>query len=542
MTEKSSPKSRTPKILISPSEALLLGLSWEEFASQDAEGCSKEYRFIEILQKRLAPVLPSFNKWHSRDLDYGEIPPDVVWNGNNPNIGLSASNPGRQYFHLSGGVWRVTEWKAERKSLIDCLIHDLWDLLSLSPMEQLHYCTSLQRANEALIRFTQFSPNEELLEGLGQDSTHAIQLEILELVRQNECEHVFEIGCQFGKLVYAIDEFESYVWTIEDHMHTHYESIYERELSEQVSRAEAAVDEAFQDKTGYLHSDPDLVSETGSDLSQSEIDEKESLLSEYLEIAAERAQESLEYPTNEFRPIKYVAIEDAVNSLLSSDLVKLCRHAESLLRDLLKTGNVPKFDMSQSKDLRRFFPEQVRTIPQVAQARTVLWLSFGEVLGVLRDADQEISQVDALAINSRTFPLHASDTPDRVLERLLKIEIDFNSNPSQPPEEVINILGSAIEGLSRRAWPTEFSKTANYKSSFTAILHNRMTSPSNLDRRFASIAMTLYKQYRCPQEHDMDGFHCSIEEARFYFAGVRALIELWKQIQAKDSESRKTEG
>jgi hypothetical protein len=63
------------------------------------------------------------------------------------------------------------------------------------------------------------------------------------------------------------------------------------------------------------------------------------------------------------------------------------------------------------------------------------------------------------------------------------------------------------------------------------ILHQRMQSNDPLERRFASVALTLHKAYRNPVLHNFDNFKCSLDEARFFLLGVRTLLGLVDRIK-----------
>lgn len=52
------------------------------------------------------------------------------------------------------------------------------------------------------------------------------------------------------------------------------------------------------------------------------------------------------------------------------------------------------------------------------------------------------------------------------------------------------------------------------------------------EQQFASIAITLYKSYLHDNEHELDKFHCSLTEARFFVSGMPTLLERSDRILA----------
>ena len=105
-----------------------------------------------------------------------------------------------------------------------------------------------------------------------------------------------------------------------------------------------------------------------------------------------------------------------------------------------------------------------------------------------------------------------------------------NADAAAIPEDLVTRLAPTIDALAKRAWPQDFMPPG-YRGELAGVISGRLHSPNELDRRFASIALNLHKAYRNPTQHQMDEFRCSFEEARFFLAGVRTLVDLWKQMQ-----------
>ena len=72
------------------------------------------------------------------------------------------------------------------------------------------------------------------------------------------------------------------------------------------------------------------------------------------------------------------------------------------------------------------------------------------------------------------------------------------------PEGVVAMLANAIECLARHAWPKEPTSEP-----LSDILHRKRKSGSEAEKRFAEIALPLYRIYRKPAEHRPTTFSCS---------------------------------
>lgn len=74
-------------------------------------------------------------------------------------------------------------------------------------------------------------------------------------------------------------------------------------------------------------------------------------------------------------------------------------------------------------------------------------------------------------------------------------------------------------------WHERFNN-AKPEPKVSTVLQERLTHGEELERRFASIAIHLYKSYRIPSQHDVERFACSLNEALYFFLGIRQLLEL----------------
>jgi hypothetical protein len=165
---------------------------------------------------------------------------------------------------------------------------------------------------------------------------------------------------------------------------------------------------------------------------------------------------------------------------------------------------------------------RARTLERINVARMALWVSFGELMGFFRCADEN-SDAGPNWKTTREDRLKGIDSVDKVRATLPLVEQEL-SQPSCRAEVVIITLANSIEALSRRIWPADFRyQTLGY------ILADKCRLDPSRHRhefRFASAALSLYKSYRNPVCHDFDNFACSYIEAQYFVSAIRMLLEL----------------
>jgi hypothetical protein len=543
------------EIIISPSEALLLGLCLEEYLKYEAEPqYPPRQTFLDVLTSRLMPHVKTLRQPKSTATSRDDFPKDIEWTG---PLGRSTSSPDRVFFDGSDSAFVVT-FDFSRRSLLDQLVNTLWPDLSKSHYDRFNLAPNATDASEGLFRYITHSNQFELIfEKEGKDSKDRIRSFIERLAQENECSEPFAIGRRFGTIVYSIDEFEAYVWSIEEKREEYFEGIRSEMWMEESTRiAEEAENSAQVEYESWLANQlpilldsrlDDITDEQWVELISKTIEEKRiEIFDKYAQWADEAAAEA-EPPLGaelgiSFRPKKSVSLRESTRALLETDLVNRCDHARGLLERVNQIENWLVFDLTDDQQVD---VAQRMTIPHVAEVRMALWLAFGEILGVLKDVDIVVSRADAASAVSRAFKLQPADTPDVVMDRLLGIETELNSRPDIPPEEIVERLSPVIEALAKRVWPQDFMPAAGYrgqKGDFVTILRNRQNEiwkNSEYDRRFAHIALALCKQYRNPALHDLGTFKCSFEEARFFLAGVRTLVDLWKNWPPNPTEPKR---
>lgn len=522
-------------LLISPSEALLLGLCVGEYACYQKEPVSPPRRyFLDVFKLRIEPQIPTFCAIDVGPLDFHQLPDDVDWGSEGNSLGFARSAPNCIYVRAEGEFY-YQRAVCPRRSLSDWIVAALSPYLSFGLGDYSVVGRDEQQFGPRLQQLWELVSTGRPLERIGGEVPDSIYRVIESIVHHNECQHVYDIGRRFGRLVYAIEDFEHFVWNLEEAKQYIIGDLAQAEFESREAAAEHAaeaqwkawLDEQLQSRA-LMSAEARLGTEEAFKEEVKRI--REVIYQEHLEPLGDPDLLNSWEPGAEFRPVREAAVREAAQELVDGDLVKQCHHANVLLRSLLAAENSPRFDTTDEPDLNNFLTAQLRTIPQVAYARMSVWLAFGEVLGVLRDADLDIRARDAEAMASRAFKLHPADSPDAVLQRLVKVEAELNADVDAIPEDLIARLAPSIDALAKRVWPQDFMPPG-FRGELAAVFHGRLNSPNNLDRRFASIALSLHKAYRNPAHHQMDDFRCSFEEARFFLAGVRTLVDLWRQIR-----------
>lgn len=158
------------------------------------------------------------------------------------------------------------------------------------------------------------------------------------------------------------------------------------------------------------------------------------------------------------------------------------------------------------------------------------WIAVGEILGVLRDLDVPLMQEDSRAVVPRAF-VEIDATDDEIEKHLRKAEEDLSRGAEGDflPKYVIAAASPVIEGLTKRVWPNAFQ--SNDVIAVASVLHSHLHDQTpEFERRFASIAVTLYTRYRNVAQHEVERVKLSYDEARFFVAGIRTLLNLSKRI------------
>lgn len=162
---------------------------------------------------------------------------------------------------------------------------------------------------------------------------------------------------------------------------------------------------------------------------------------------------------------------------------------------------------------------------------------LGELIGRSHVADDETRQVNSARPVPREFRLSPTSTADRIRGSLELAEKWLTSDDAHNAlgPTIVASLGPSVEALARRNWPDDFT---GRRPDLSRILHEHLRNGSDLEQKFASTGMYLYKSYRNPTSHDFDSVSCSPLEALSFFNSVRVLLQLSDTICAsrrKDS-------
>ena len=168
-----------------------------------------------------------------------------------------------------------------------------------------------------------------------------------------------------------------------------------------------------------------------------------------------------------------------------------------------------------------------------ANAGASAWLAFGDVLATFRETDRATAGKDRPLPPLRTYQLMGNSSLDRVRAalQLTEQELADEANAGQIPEVVVACVVHGIEALTRRLWGNEFPANRDAKRGVVAVLdHKRKFGQSELEKRFAAVALSLYTAYRNPVAHDFDRFRCTWAETRFFVSGMRVLLDISERL------------
>lgn len=321
-------------------------------------------------------------------------------------------------------------------------------------------------------------------DGSDTDDPAAIEQTATALVHKNQVTGLFEIGHHFGKLLGTIEVFEKYA---------------------------SEVTNPFNEPYVVIPADPGPRRPGESELA-------------FLYRQSERSSPCI---SNEIPPPRSAEIVPFAKQLLDEPLIAVrCHYAKTILEQVENLhfaiedyGPDPMYSTMES------------AFSQSGTAMNHCMLALGNVLGVLHDADAEFNDRNADAPMPREFRLAPSDTADDALEQIMRVERELSINPNWDPKDTIHRLAVTIESIARKLWPNAFSTRAD--PSVTWLFGDIIKSEESTatERRFASIGRTLMASYRNPVSHDFVSVKISLNEARFFLSAVRALVDLWQQIE-----------
>jgi hypothetical protein len=321
-------------------------------------------------------------------------------------------------------------------------------------------------------------------DGSDTDDPAAIEQTANALMHKNQLTGLFEIGRHFGRLMATIEAFEEYA---------------------------LEVTSPFNAPETVIPGDP----------SPRRPDESE------LAFVYRQSDRSAPFVLSEMAPPRSAEIVPFAKQLLQEPLIAIhCHYAKTILEQVknlhFATNDHGPDPMYSAMEL---------AYSQSRAAMNCCMLALGNVLGVLHDADAEFNDRNADSPMPREFRLAPSDTADTALEQIMRVERELSINPNWDPKDTIHRLAVTIESIARKLWPNHFSAEA-YRS-VTWLFNDIIKSGESTatEKRFASIGRTLMSSYRNPVSHDFASVKISLNEARFVLSGVRALVDLWQQME-----------
>jgi hypothetical protein len=161
---------------------------------------------------------------------------------------------------------------------------------------------------------------------------------------------------------------------------------------------------------------------------------------------------------------------------------------------------------------------------------TVLGIALGEVCAFLDDVDRVTKDQEWGSIRPRTFRDLFDQSGNKVRLAIQDAERRLNESDGDiaVPEQIVASLSPAIEAIVRRTFA--FSDSGRSAGEMMKLLSDKLHRGNVRERRFASIAIGLHTQYRNAATHEYESFSCNLEEARYFVAGLRALMALCERI------------
>lgn len=464
---------------VAPSEAILLGLCLGEYL--EMRKTLGSLSFTQVQGARIDPFVPELTNYHRTSIHYSDLPTDledVAPPFSNVSVGRRSAEPNVTYGIDADGAYRRTfsfrknfSWLL-RVYLSSHIGYPDWYRPVLQKMAHDDF-DFLAITAEIGAHETQLGTDSGSYYGQFDDPEN-IEKSILRLIQFNNVERFFELGRCFGILNAGVQQ---YLDASDER------SFFEAFLT--VTRAYSKI---------------------------------------------------IETPEIKQSSVAYSAIQALWNIFhheFNACMTLIVRDGDSL--------GIPKFNELRDEQKRQVLDAcRQRTAGQEDAASTLkinqhmLWIAFGEILGVIRDLDQDAKEQDAASVMPRAFGVGKSDTPERIRKWLVEYERELAHGASEfgKPEKVVIGLKDSIEALAKRLWKKDFEDAKEQRSVLPYLLNSKARSDqsSPQERLFAQVASPLFFGYRNVSTHELDRFRCSISEARFFISGIRLLLELFDEI------------
>jgi len=469
---------------IAPSESMLIGLCLEEYLRLRRE--DEATSFFTVSHARIDPFMPELTRVRINRIAESAIPDDLQWLPiEDMRIGRHSSEPNTYYGIDEQGAYRK---KIEPgRSFLDLLTQRLAPHLGVAewmrPLMEGDDSDITAFADELLVGIANDEDQNPASVGIRGNADNPVEIErsILSLVEYNEAQRFFKLGRCFGGLIAGMQLYET--------------------------------------KHALLLSLPTIGRFLADLLNMPEVDR-----SAVAKNALSSIGGAFDRELKAFCPVWKLLARSIEDGHL--DLGRLSELGD--LTDEERAAIAKAFDEKQGQQRRE------AVLPLIPRLWPAVWVAFGEILGEIRELDQNAKEQDASSVTPRPFVVGPNETPDRIRQWLQEYERELAHGASAgTPEKVVNGLKDSPEALAKRLWMEEYN--ARYRATrggFPSLLLDILSADRStiLERRFAQIALSLYKGYRNEVTHEYDRFQCTTAEARYFIAGVRVLLELYGEI------------
>jgi hypothetical protein len=471
--------------IVSQSEALLIGRCLELYLQEVSDDPS--VRFTNRVAADIGSFLPhagSLTKYHSKP----DVPPSVEWlEAENNGIGYSQERPQSVFYRstlLASQSADFAEFEIERidgaktlEFLVIELVRDLLDpsldaVINTLPPKQWgrerynsHIQNLLKAAERSLVTDATELPFVENAEEIEK------RLLLLVTAKENQHNEAFECGRKFGLV----------------------EANYRRGFEAAVRQVAQMFDFPDDDCDPYC-------------------------VFQYLD----------QHESGRWQPMRSVdwhqGSEPALTYLLQQREIPLGSLSEQLLKRSRQDHE--SWDYNYQTQEEDFIETTcLADLYSCNEYLRRLTFALGDLIGRSNVSDEETRQVNSARPVPREFRLSPISTADRIRGSLELAEKWLTSDDAHDAlgPTIVASLGSSVEALARRNWPDDFT---GRRPDLSRILQEHLRNGSDLERRFASTGINLYKTYRNPTSHDFDSVSCSPLEALFFFNGVRVLLQL----------------
>lgn len=475
------------------SDAVLLGRALEEYLQANDDS---EVYFLDFLWSRLSPFYPPINfRLRSELIEGADIPRDIAWEkaevprdiawwaaaGTESRLGFAPSFPNSWFFGPAEAdiAIRVTRHQPVRH-LLDEVAELVAPFAARNPADDaLFNLASEAPWGQVQQRGWVFRFNRSRRARSSADDPDQIEMLLERLVARsdNDCTLFFRAGRALG-LVLA-------------HCHR-YERTFIKEL--------------------YLSS---LVDER--------VDPDDGNRAQYSR--AVQANERRERRNNEDHDGFVALSADSWRSYLDASLQELLENP--LLESSSNAGTwleIERGKLGEDHDPGDL-PTEFRTLTTI---RAAVWLAFGEILHTAQcnENGRPGHHRPRIPRMLKIAPLNEKSSNDEIRNQLFEEAFDARNVYLSPKQMVVSLV-FGVEALAKRLWSDEFAR-AGPKADVGSVLSERLRCGDDREKRFASLAMMLYKTYRNRADHDFDDFQCTWQGAMLCFTGVRQLLE-WSE-------------